>query len=217
MVCALPWKTCNCPWFNYEHIEDGDRLNDMRVPYTSRHPDVEVIEIIEEPPIARRSSTRTRHRSGRDRERERTDSAMAARLQTQLHLDPITPTTSDMLRGDAGVQVYGVGNAGGHHMNDSYTVRPVITSAAHAPVRVPPPRQSYLGSRRIVREAPAPAPPAAPASAMAGLSSDGTKRGANRVGTWLNHVQVDPEAINTQARGVEVDDWRCDGTMIGID
>jgi ariadne-1 len=220
MVCALPWKTCNCPWFNYEHVEDPDRPSDMRVPYTSRHPDVEVIEVIEEPsPMVRRSSTRTRHRSGRERERERTDSALAAHLQSQLRLEPITPTTSEMLRADAAAQVYGVGNAGGHHMNDSYTVRPMNTSAAHAPVRVPPPRQSYFSSRRPVREVPAPipAPPAAPASAMAGLSTDGTKRGANRVGTWLNHVQVDPEAINTQARDVEVDDWRCDGTMIGID
>jgi hypothetical protein len=52
---------------------------------------------------------------------------------------------------------------------------------------------------------------------MAGLSRDGTKRGANRVGTWLSHVQVDEEAIHSAARDVEVDDWRCDGTMIGID
>jgi ariadne-1 len=192
----------------------------MRVPYTtSRHPDVQVIEVTQESPMVRRSSTRTRHRSGRDREHERTDSALAARLQSQLHLDPITPTTSERFRTEPAIQVYGVGNSGGHHMNDSYMVRPVITSAAHVPVRVPAPRQSYSASRRVVREAPASvhAPPAAAASAMAGLSSDGTKRGANRVGTWLNHVQIDPEAINTQERGVEVDEWRCDGTMIGID
>jgi ariadne-1 len=52
---------------------------------------------------------------------------------------------------------------------------------------------------------------------MAGLSKDGTKRGANRVGTWLSYIQVDQEAIETAPRDVEVDDWRCDGTMIGID
>jgi hypothetical protein len=47
MVCAAPWKTCNCPWFNYQHIPDDDRLNDMRVPYPqqARYADVEVIEI----------------------------------------------------------------------------------------------------------------------------------------------------------------------------
>ena len=43
MVCAAPWKTCNCPWFNYQHIPDDDRLNDMRVPQP-RYPDIEVIE-----------------------------------------------------------------------------------------------------------------------------------------------------------------------------
>lgn len=110
-------------------------------------------------------------------------------------------------------------------MNDSYQVRPpVITSAAHRPVQSPP-RSSYFTSRRVAREAPAPVPVArhvpapieVPSSAMAGLSLDGTKRGANRVGTWLSHVKIDPEATNTQAEGVEVDDWRCDGTMIGID
>jgi hypothetical protein len=52
---------------------------------------------------------------------------------------------------------------------------------------------------------------------MAGLSRDGSKRGQNRVGTWLSHVSVDEEAIHTAQKDVEVDDWRCDGTMIGID
>lgn len=52
---------------------------------------------------------------------------------------------------------------------------------------------------------------------MAGLSRDGSKRGANRVGTWLNHVVVDDEAIRTAPRDVEVDDWRVDGSVRGID
>ena len=30
MVCALPWKTCNCPWFNYKHINDDDSPNNVR-------------------------------------------------------------------------------------------------------------------------------------------------------------------------------------------
>ncbi|KAF1365323.1 hypothetical protein EJ07DRAFT_95435, partial [Lizonia empirigonia] len=229
MVCALPWKTCNCPWFDYAHIPDDDRLDHMRVPY-SRHEGVEVIEIAEEPspPLARRSSTRTsrtRHRSERDRPRDRTDGALAAHLQSQRHLHLPNVAASSLNRGDlANVEVYGLGNTGNHHMNDSYQVRPVITSAAHRPVQVPAPRQSYFTSRRVTRDAPAAtpayrhsAPAEAPSSAMAGLCLDGTKRGANRVGTWLSHVKIDPEATNTQAEGVEVDDWRCDGTMIGID
>jgi len=221
MVCAAPWKTCNCPWFNYQHIEDNDRLNDMRVPYTTRRQDdvVEVIELPDEPspPLVRRSSTRAR-RSGRDHDLERADQTLASRLQTQLHLAP-TPTASETRRAAPVVQVYGLGNSMGHHMNDSYTMRPVANTSARTIPRpaAPAPRTSFF-SRRVVREAPATTRPStAAASAMAGLSRDGTKRGANRVGTWLSHVSVDDEAINTAPRNVEVDDWRCDGTMIGID
>ncbi|KAH7087999.1 IBR domain-containing protein [Paraphoma chrysanthemicola] len=222
MVCAAPWKTCNCPWFNYQNIEDNDRINDMRVPYTTRQHDdvVEVIEMPDEPspPLARRSSTRSRHRSGRDRERDRdlehADRTLAAHLQAQLHLDP-NPTAPETRRANPGVQVYGLGNSGGHHMNESYTMRPAANVAARTIPRAAAPRASFF-SRRVTREAPA-RPTTAAASAMAGLSRDGTKRGANRVGTWLSHVQVDEEAIHTAARDVEVDDWRCDGTMIGID
>ncbi|KAJ4378091.1 hypothetical protein N0V83_000923 [Neocucurbitaria cava] len=220
MVCAAPWKTCNCPWFNYQHIEDEDRLNDMRIPYTRRDDGVEVIEVIEEPspPLARRSSTRTRHRSERDREMERADHELAAHLQAQLHLNP-TPTESSLHREDPVIQVYGLGNSGGHHMNDSYAIRSLPTSAARTAARTSAPRAPFFSSRRATREAPAPARavPAAAASTMAGLSKDGRKVGANRVGTWLTHIQVDAEAINTAPRDVEVDDWRCDGTMIGID
>ncbi|KAJ8106004.1 hypothetical protein OPT61_g9829 [Boeremia exigua] len=227
MVCALPWKTCNCPWFDYSHIPDEERPGEVRVPYNRLDNGVEVIEISEEPSPARRPSTRTnrtRHRSERDAHRDRADGALAAHLQSQRHLYPPNIAASSLNRGDtAHVEVYGLGNSGGHHMNDSYQVRPVNTSAAHRPLQVPAPRPSYVTSRRVVREVAAPAPIArhvpaeAPSSAMAGLSLDGTKRGANRVGTWLSHVKIDPEATNTQAEGVEVDDWRCDGTMIGID
>jgi len=30
MICGLKWKSCNCPWFNYEQVEN-DRLEHMRV------------------------------------------------------------------------------------------------------------------------------------------------------------------------------------------
>ncbi|OAL00260.1 hypothetical protein IQ06DRAFT_222194 [Phaeosphaeriaceae sp. SRC1lsM3a] len=219
MVCAAPWKTCNCPWFNYQHIEDNDRLNDMRVPYTTQHPEdvVEVIELPDEPspPPARRSSTRNRHRSGRERDVERTDRHLATHMQA-LHLNP-TPSASESHRTAPAVQVYGVGNATGHHMNDSYAMRPAANIAARTIPRTSAPRASFF-SRRPERQAPPPVRHStAAASAMAGLSRDGSKRGQNRVGTWLTHVSVDDEAIHTAPRDVEVDDWRCDGTMIGID
>jgi ariadne-1 len=216
MVCAAPWKTCNCPWFNYQHIEDNDRLNDMRVPYSTRRQEdvVEVIEMPDEPspppPLARRSSTR--HRSGRDR-----DQNLAAHVHTRLHLNP-TPTASDTRRADPAVQVYGVGNATGHHMNDSYAMRPTANVVAARTIpRTSAPRASFFSRRPERQVTPATRPSTAAASAMAGLSRDGSKRGQNRVGTWLSHVSVDEEAIHTAQRDVEVDDWRCDGTMIGID
>lgn len=31
MTCGLKWKSCNCPWFNYDTVE-RDRLNHMNVP-----------------------------------------------------------------------------------------------------------------------------------------------------------------------------------------
>lgn len=220
MVCAAPWKTCNCPWFNYQHIEDNDRLNDMQVPYTTQHPQdvVEVIELPDEPtpPPVRRSSTRNRHRSGRDRDHDRTDRHLASHMRNSLHINP-TPSASESHRTDPAVQVYGVGNAIGHHMNDSYTMRPAANIAARTIPRTSAPRASFF-SRRPERQAPPPTRPStAAASAMAGLSRDGSKRGQNRVGTWLTHVSVDDEAIRTAPRNVEVDDWRCDGTMVGID
>lgn len=219
MVCAAPWKTCNCPWFNYQHIEDDDRLHDARVPPNARaHEVVEVIEVPEEPspPLARRSSTRARHRTERSRDVDRADQVLVGHLQSQLRHEP--RLTASERRASPAVQVYGVGNAGGHHMNESYAVRSVPTLAPRTSSRQSAPRTSFFG-RRISAPAPAPARQSthATASAMAGLSRDGKKIGANRVGTWLTHIQVDAEAINTAPRGVEVDDWRCDGTMIGID
>lgn len=140
---------------------------------------------------------------------------LASHLQTQMNLHP-TPTASEVRRADPAVQVYGLGNSGSHHMNESYAVRSLPTSAARTTARREAPRTSFFG-RRVQAPAATRPPPVATASAMAGLSRDGKKVGANRVGTWLTHIQVDAEAINTAARGVEVDDWRCDGTMIGID
>lgn len=221
MVCAAPWKTCNCPWFSYEHLDDDNRLNDMRIPQLAEQ---DVIEVIEEhspaaSPPTRRTSTRLRHR---DRDLERADEALAAHLQAQLNLDG-TRSHSDARRSDrdTGVQVYGVGNTGAHHMNESYTVRPVAVSTSTTRITPRMTIPSIFG-RHMSTAAPRPAAaPPKPAkvrsSTMAGLSSDGSKRGANRVGTWLSHVQTDYEAIQTAPRGVEVDDWVVRGTCVGID
>jgi ariadne-1 len=218
MVCAAPWKTCNCPWFNYTTLDDDDRLEEMRVPYNTRDDVVEVIEFHDDgaPPPTRRASTRARHRP--DRELDRADEALAAHLRAQLRLQP-GPTASEAHRSDATHPVYGVGNSGGHHMNDSYTVRPLANTAARAAARMSTPRTSFFG-RRMVRDPPRATPPkAVTASAMAGLSRDGSKRGQNRVGTWLSHVTIDNEAIQTAPTGVDYDDnwFKMRGSVVGID
>jgi hypothetical protein len=222
MICAAPWKTCNCPWFNYSHLDEGDRLNDMRIPVPRTYDPQDVVEVIEVPheppsPTVHRSSTRARRRD-RDRSLERAEDTLAAHLQAQLHLNP-TPSTSEGRRSSPQVQVYGVGNSGTHHLNESYTVRPLATAAARTAIN----RASYgLFGRRLSR--PSVHTPRAPsrvtASTMAGLSRDGTRRGANRVGTWLQHVELDREAVEgaDDARAVEIDDWGFDSrSFIGVD
>lgn len=106
-------------------------------------------------------------------------------------------------------------------MNDSYAVRPLATSAARTAVRNSSSTTPRF-FRRVVREVARPQQIASPArsvtaSTMAGLSRDGSKRGANRVGTWLSHVVLDAEAVGSAPRGVEVDEWRVEGSMVGID
>ena len=156
MVCAAPWKTCNCPWFNYQHIPDDDRLNDMRVPYPqqARYADVEVIEIPEQPspPLARRPSVRTHNRSERDLPRPESR-RLSAHLRNSLHLNP-TPTVSSVRRDGPEAAVYGVGNAAAHHMNDSYAIRTPV-SAVRTATRTSTPRGSFFSSST---RRPAPAP-----------------------------------------------------------
>ena len=199
----------------------------MRVPYDTHEEIVEVVEmpVGHAPPSARRPSTRSRHRS--DLDLVRADEALAAHLQALQFSSP--PSASEHRRTEPSVQVYSLGNSGGHHMNESYTVQPMGATAGRTAVRVSSPR--FFSRRLIPTRDPAPAPvplrsprpatrPAARAvssSVMAGLSRDGTKRGANRVGTWLDHIQVDLEAISTAPQNVEVDYWRMDGSLVGID
>ncbi|KAF2200932.1 hypothetical protein GQ43DRAFT_372674 [Delitschia confertaspora ATCC 74209] len=234
MICAAPWKTCNCPWFNYANLDDNDRLTDMRVPQI-RHPQgPDVIEVIEMPPERpaplRRSSTRIRRRDrdrSRDRSLERADEALARHLQEQLYINS-TPSASEV-RGDPGIEVYGLGNSGTHHMNTSYAVRPTVRPMAAAAARTAVNRSLHsmpnLFGRRSVREPVR--PPRAresakevTASTMAGLSRDGRRVGAGRVGTWLQHVQMDADAVEGRAEDeklVEIDDWTPRRSVVGIE
>lgn len=77
MICGLKWKTCNCPWFNYQAVEN-DRLQHMNVP--RRVPFVGVA-----PP---NPATRYQEEMDRRREQERRDENLARRMQV-LGLDGV--------------------------------------------------------------------------------------------------------------------------------
>ncbi|KAG7002033.1 hypothetical protein G7Y79_00029g063290 [Physcia stellaris] len=76
MICGAKWKSCDCPWFNYEAVEN-DRLNHMRVPQ-----DIPV------PQQGRNPALGYQEELERRREQERADEALARRIQV-LGLDGI--------------------------------------------------------------------------------------------------------------------------------
>ena len=105
MICGLKWKSCNCPWFNYDAVE-ADRLNHMQIP-----------ELVRDAarPERNRPRRRTYNEEINDRRRqERVDEEMARRLQA-LAVDG----EDDDYQGGIG-DVHGVGNNADHFMNQDY-------------------------------------------------------------------------------------------------
>lgn len=110
MICGLKWKTCNCPWFNYEAVE-ADRLNHMQVPVDLPLP----AEPEERPRRLRRPRPNTYVEEIDERHRqERMDEEIARRLNRVN----IADDASDY-QGGIG-NIHGVGNGAGHFMNDDY-------------------------------------------------------------------------------------------------
>ena len=107
MCCGLKWKTCNCPWFNYDAVEN-DRLNHMQVP---------------EEPAADRPNRLRRPRPpinfddemNERRRQERADEELARRLQRAI----ISDDEDDYYQGGIG-DINGIGNGAGHFMNQNY-------------------------------------------------------------------------------------------------
>src|SRR5436190_9935404 len=72
MICGSKWKTCDCPWFNYE-VGDGDRLNHVNVP---------LVRVVRGNGNGDwRNQVRYHDEIERRREQERRDEALARRLQ----------------------------------------------------------------------------------------------------------------------------------------
>jgi hypothetical protein len=111
MICGLKWKSCNCPWFNYEAVE-ADRLDHMQVPGDDLQAEPEP----ERPPRRlRRPRPNTYDDEMNDRRRqERTDEHIARRLQRTAIVD-----NDDDYQGGIG-DVHGVGNGADHFMNQDY-------------------------------------------------------------------------------------------------
>ena len=80
MVCGLRWKSCDCPWFNYENV-DAHLGNPVRY----------------------------QEEMGRRRDQEHRDETLARRMQA-LGVD----------ENDARREMFGFGNAEGHHMNANF-------------------------------------------------------------------------------------------------
>jgi hypothetical protein len=111
MICGLKWKSCNCPWFNYEAVE-ADRLDHMQVPE-----DVEGgPDLPERPRRLRRPRPPTYHGDVDERRRqERADEEFARWLQ---RMDIDGEDEEDYQGGIGGIQ--GIGNGAGHFMNQDY-------------------------------------------------------------------------------------------------
>ncbi|KAJ9132512.1 RBR-type E3 ubiquitin transferase [Pleurostoma richardsiae] len=135
MICGAKWKGCECPWFNYDDVEN-DRLDHMQIPIPIRTGRADY----QTPPSPRDyrpggppplTAARPRPRSYEEemylrRLQEQRDGHLARRLQVSDDYHDRDDYLDDI--GD----VTGLGNQAGHFMNDNYRRRP-------EPIVVPPP------------------------------------------------------------------------------
>lgn len=127
MICGLKWKSCNCPWFNYEAVEadrvnhQGDVLNHMRVPEIPAPPLGRAPRIRRPPPPPQNYDDEMARR----RQQERSDENFARLLQ----LASIDDEADDLHQGGIG-NAHGIGNGARHFTNQNYirTAQSILTS-----------------------------------------------------------------------------------------
>ena len=117
MICGLKWKSCNCPWFNYDQVEN-DRLNHMRVAgeFDDGGDRLDGIRIHARPGNLGRPPRppRAYHEElDAPRRQELLDEELARRLQI-LGFDD-----DDDYNGGVG-NIDGIGNAQAHFMNEEF-------------------------------------------------------------------------------------------------
>ncbi|KAL8682849.1 MAG: hypothetical protein Q9186_001178 [Xanthomendoza sp. 1 TL-2023] len=122
MICGVKWKGCDCPWFNYQTVEQ-DRLNHMNVPVVRRV----VVDGHEMDANHPRAARGYQAELDARREQERRDEQLARRLQT-LGLDPPGVEMYQVMEDDHNDHNHGlgVGNTAGHHMNTHFIPRPAV-------------------------------------------------------------------------------------------
>lgn len=210
MICGLKWKSCDCPWFNYQVVEN-DRL---------LHLNQAVPPQPQAPPRAYREELAAR------REQEERDADLVRRIH-MMNLD------IDMARYLDMDDMVDFGNALPHHMNEHYAFHPPHppppprpqTPFEHAPTMAnlaqeyvapqPPPQVPRKASRRQrARTPPPPAPEVeiieevvevpsrtrslrqertqANARTLAGLNKATTK---GRVDEWRRHIEGGLEEV----------------------
>ncbi|MCJ1334892.1 hypothetical protein MMC09_000157 [Bachmanniomyces sp. S44760] len=113
MICAAKWKSCDCPWFNYEAVEN-DRLRHMNVPGARRE--------------GANAPRRYQEEIDQRREQEQQDERMARRLQD---LGLVGDDQDD--EGEEGPGgLYAIGNAAGHYLNRDFIRRATVVLAGAA-------------------------------------------------------------------------------------
>ena len=142
MICGAKWKSCECPWFNYDAVEN-DRLEHMQIPIPTRNGDRDRYEH-HDPPSPRdfRPGVHAPPTAARPRPQNYEEELYLRRLQEQrdehmarrLQLDDYDEAMDDYTGGFG--DIHGIGNSAGHFMNDDYRRRPENIS-----VPPPPPHQ----------------------------------------------------------------------------
>ncbi|KAI0132261.1 hypothetical protein BJ170DRAFT_592232 [Xylariales sp. AK1849] len=118
MICGAKWKSCECPWFNYDTVEQ-DRLEHMQVPVNVRMDHDRV-------PASPRGEFRTAPPSGhtvRPRPQNYEEEMSIRRMQEQRDEELARRLQYDDTDDDYAErygEVVGVGNSAGHFMNDDY-------------------------------------------------------------------------------------------------
>ncbi|KAK7997053.1 methylitaconate delta2-delta3-isomerase [Apiospora arundinis] len=113
MICGARWKTCECPWFNYDRTET-DRSGHDRAPRTRAGHD--------RPAERARGSThdvRSGHGSSLSRRSRPRDHEGRPSRRRVLAQRSAYEESDDDYNGGYG-DIIGIGNSAGHHMNDDY-------------------------------------------------------------------------------------------------